>query len=126
MPLPPDDRGEVRVVLPWPNKLLSPNARAHHFARSRAAKKAREQAWALTLEALHGNRPSWAGVTLAWRFCPPSHRRYDEDNLIAQHKAAQDGIADALGIDDSKFNTTRTMGSPVKGGSVEVTIARAG
>jgi crossover junction endodeoxyribonuclease RusA len=58
-------------------------------------------------------------------FCPPDKRRRDRDNLIASMKAATDGIADALGTDDSKFIVTYAMGSPVKGGSVEVTIARA-
>ena len=111
---------EVRICLPWPNKLLSPNARAHHFARARAAKAARSLAWGLTLEAMHGRK--LASVSLAWQFCPPSRRRYDLDNLVAQHKAAQDGIADALGIDDSKFRTTYSIGAPVKDGAVHVTI----
>jgi len=113
----------ITVTLPWPDKLLSPNARAHHFARSRAAGIARRQAWGLTLEAA-GSSPSWAknGARLSWQFCPPSHRRYDTDNLIAQHKAAQDGIADALGVDDSRFVSTYSIGEPIKGGAVIVTV----
>ncbi len=114
------------MTLPWPDKLLSPNARANHFARSRKAKAARSLAWGLTLEAA-GASPAWAvnGVRLSWQFCPPSHRRYDTDNLIAQHKAAQDGIADALGVDDSRFISTYSMAAPVKGGAVIVTVRAA-
>jgi crossover junction endodeoxyribonuclease RusA len=42
--------------------------------------------------------------------------------MIASHKAAQDGIADALGIDDSKFECSYRLGEPVKGGAVRVEI----
>lgn len=122
----PHTQGEgVRLSLPWPDKLLSPNARAHHFARSRAAAKARKAAWALTLEAMHGQRVAWPKAALVWEFRPPSRRRHDVDNLVAQHKAAQDGIADALGIDDSLFISTYSMGEPVKGGAVQVTVRSA-
>jgi crossover junction endodeoxyribonuclease RusA len=117
-----DQSREVRIALPWPNKLLSPNSRAHHFARSRAAKKARSDAFWLAWEAIECKRPGWARAALAWEFCPPSKRRYDTDNLVAQHKAAQDGIADAIGVDDSLFQTTYRMGEPVKGGAVLVTV----
>lgn len=116
---------EVRLALPWPDRKLSPNARGHHFPKARAAKAARKTAWALTLEALHGKAWLDSGARLAWQFCPPSRRRHDIDNLIAQHKAAQDGIADALGIDDSKFTTTYSMGQHIKDGAVLVTIGRS-
>jgi crossover junction endodeoxyribonuclease RusA len=121
-----DSGGELRVELPWPSKSLSPNARVHWRQKSSAARVARETAWAHTLSALRGSRPKgWKGAVLLWQFCPPSRRRYDLDNLIAQHKAAQDGIADALGCDDSKFTTTYSMGQPVKGGAVHVTVRSA-
>ena len=58
-------------------------------------------------------------------FCPPDHRRRDLDNIIASMKAANDGIADALGIDDSRFISTYSMGSPVKGWAVLVTVRAA-
>lgn len=117
---------ELRVTLQWPDRKLSPNSREHHFPRARAARKAREYAWGATL-AVTGASPSWAagGAQLHWQFCPPSRRRYDLDNLVAQHKAAQDGIADALGCDDSKFTTTYSVGQPVKGGAVHVTVRAA-
>jgi len=117
---------ELCVTLPWPDRKLSPNSREHHFVRARAAKKAREYAWGATL-AVTGASPSWAaaGARLHWQFSPPSRRRYDLDNLVAQHKAAQDGIADALGVDDSRFISTYSMGAPVRGGAVLVTVRAA-
>ena len=36
-------------------------------------------------------------------FYPPDRRRRDDDGLLASMKAARDGIADALGVDDSRF-----------------------
>lgn len=112
----------VRINLPWPVKALSPNSRCHWAAKALAVKMARRDAHWLTLEALGKHKPKWRGVKLDVEFCPPSRRRYDLDNAIASMKAANDGIADALGIDDSKFVSTYRMGDPVKGGEVRVTM----
>jgi crossover junction endodeoxyribonuclease RusA len=112
----------ISVTLPWPDRLLHPNARPHWAAKAKAVKSARVKAgWAVTAET---NGKSWAdkkvGVTVT--FCPPDQRRRDLDGMIASHKAAQDGIADALGVDDSKFVCAYMHGEPVKGGAVLVTI----
>jgi crossover junction endodeoxyribonuclease RusA len=115
--------GEVRVTLSWPEKVLSPNARVHWRVRARAVKVCRSMALWLTREAVGWPRgPHWASAAVNYTFCPPDKRARDRDNIIASLKSAQDGIADALGIDDSKFQTTYSMGSPVKGGAVIVTI----
>ena len=117
--------GVTRISLPWPDKVLSPNTRLHWGRKARAVKSARETAFWLTWEAIGGRRPGWARAALTWEFCPPSKRRFDTDNLVSQHKAANDGIADALGIDDHLFVSTYRMGSPVKGGAVVVTVRRS-
>ena len=36
-------------------------------------------------------------------FYPPDARRRDDDNMIGSFRAARDGIADALGVDDRRF-----------------------
>jgi crossover junction endodeoxyribonuclease RusA len=77
------------------------------------------------LEALGGRKPDWTGVSIHWEFHPKTATRPDDDNCIASCKAYRDGIADALGIDDAKFTTTHTMGQPVKGGAVNVTVRQA-
>lgn len=109
------------VTLPWPDKRLSPNARLHWATKARATKASRNEAlwafWAAGARKLKIGAPK---ITMT--FCPPDRRRRDRDNLIASMKAATDGIADALGIDDSKFETTYRMGEPVKGGAVLVTV----
>jgi crossover junction endodeoxyribonuclease RusA len=108
--------------LPFPSPDLSPNARLHWAAKAKAVRIARKQAWALTLAAGAKSLP-WRGVHLVMTFCPPDRRHYDRDNLIARMKAAQDGIADAIGIDDARFVASYAIGGIIKGGCVRVAIS---
>lgn len=110
---------ELLVRLPWPPSSLSPNARGHWSVKARAAKKYRGDcrilcqahgARALPVDALH------VEVT----FYPPDRRRRDSDNLMASCKACFDGVADATGVDDSRWQWSIKRGEPVKGGAVLV------
>lgn len=118
--------GVVRLALSWPDKGLSPNARLHWRRKAKLTKTARRDAWASTL-AIIWRLPTLGdgAVALDVVFCPPDRRRRDRDNLIASCKAMNDGIADALGVDDSRFVSTYRMGDPVKGGAVLVTVRAA-
>jgi crossover junction endodeoxyribonuclease RusA len=119
---------EVETVrLNWPAPGLNPNSRLHWSRKSRLVKTARQAAWGATLEKFGSlNRlPKGSRVYLEMVFCPPDKRRRDADNIIASLKASLDGISDALGIDDSKFVSTYSMGEPVKGGAVIVTVRSA-
>jgi crossover junction endodeoxyribonuclease RusA len=114
--------GEVRVELPWFDKILSPNARVHWMRKAKVTKAARLMGWGYVLAAT-GGKPNIKGAAhVSMTFCPPDKRRRDLDNCISSTKAHRDGIADAIGIDDSKFQTTYAFGEPVKGGAVIVTI----
>lgn len=62
-------------------------------------------------------------LVLSLVFCPPDLRRRDDDNLVAAFKSGRDGIADALGVDDSQFVTQFEIGPVAAGGSVQVTIS---
>jgi crossover junction endodeoxyribonuclease RusA len=66
---------------------------------------------------------NWPRVNVAITFCPPDKRRRDLDNIIASFKAGADGIADGLGIDDSLFNCTYSLGAPVGDGAVFVVLS---
>lgn len=114
-----EEIGPVR--LPWPSPVLSPNHRGHWAPKAKAVRMARTYAAWLVKEQC-STKPGWDGASVSITFCPPNKRRRDRDNLIASLKAATDGIADALGIDDSRFETTYRMGDIVKGGAVIVTI----
>lgn len=111
------------ITLPWPDKALKPNGdRAHWAVKSKAAKAAKNAALVLTIQQMSRRPVEWAGVKVHWEFRPKTRRAIDEDNWIAACKHYQDGIALALGIDDSKFKSTRTIGEPIKGGAVVVTL----
>lgn len=112
----------ISVSLPWPSKDLSPNARLHWARKAKAVKQARAGAHYLVLEARGTAQRAGDAAKLSMTFCPPDKRRRDRDNLIASMKAATDGIADALRIDDSRFEVSYRIGDPVKGGAVLVTI----
>lgn len=109
------------VELPWPDRALSPNGRVHWARKAKAAKTAKGVAAVLTrVEVV--TRPQWSRVRLEWVFHPKTANALDKDNCIASCKAYQDGIAIALGIDDSLFDAHYRIAEPRKGGAVVVTI----
>lgn len=114
----------LTFALPWLDKRLSPNARTHWRSLASIKKAAKSDATLLTLEALRGKRLSWDGgdVPVEIVFHPPDRRRRDLDNLVGAQKAAQDGVAEALGVDDHLFVPTYRMGPVVRGGSVVWTV----
>ena len=114
----------LRVALPWPAVPLWPNRKAHWRTKAEAVKKAKSDAMFLTLEALHILRGLHGEnkLSVAIKFQPPTRRRYDLDNALAALKGPLDGIAYALGVDDSRFQLALERGEPVKGGCVMVTI----
>lgn len=111
----------ITITLPWPPAVLSPNARAHWTAKAKAAAKVRRDACYLA-QAAGARMLPWAGMAVAIEFRPPDRRLYDTDNLLARCKAALDGVADATGIDDSRWTYRLARGEPVKGGAVVVLL----
>lgn len=110
-----------QVLLPWPPKVLSPNARAHWATRSKAAKAYRYRCF-LGAKAVRLAAPA-GRVLLVIEFMPPNRQRRDDDNLIAAFKSGRDGLADALGLDDCLFVTQCRLSDEVRaGGVVRVTL----
>ena len=112
------------VTLPWPPKILSPNARAHWAAKNRAVKLYRENCAWLTKAA--GLRVDWDGFVHVWiTFCPPDRRHRDMDNCISSGKSLLDGVAQALGVNDSRFRLHPFLSDKVtKGGAVKVRLSK--
>lgn len=109
------------VTLPWPTPCLSPNARGHWSKKASAAAKARRDAAILCQ--MNGVRAlPWGGMNVALEFRAPTRRAYDLDNALSSCKSLLDGIADASGIDDSRWAYSIKRGEPVKGGAVVVTL----
>lgn len=99
----------TEIVFDWPPKELSPNARVHWGKKYRATKKYRRDCCYLAKSA--GAKVTGDGqIHLEVRFFPPSKQRRDMDNMIASIKALLDGLADALGVNDSRFSITYALG----------------
>lgn len=119
----------MKIVLPWPDRRLSPNARLHFRVVAAVKAKARKDAAYLTYDAMPAGvrevRQCFAGdgpITYQVTFFPPDKRHRDDDNMIASLKAARDGIADALGVSDRRFKPQYYFEEPCKPGRVEVRI----
>ena len=92
------------VALPWPDRALHPNARAHWAKRAKLAKD--QRGLAMLLAAAAGwHRVEWPeGRLHVWIDAyPQDRRRRDADGLLSSLKSALDGIADAMGVDDRRF-----------------------
>lgn len=112
----------ITFFLPWPDKKLSPNARLHWAKKAKAAKKARQSAYVHALEA-KAVRLDADRLSVSVTFHAPDKRRYDTDNAIGRCKAFFDGIADATGVDDARWQLAFAWGDPVPGGAVMVELA---
>lgn len=119
---PTEARGRTaHVDLPWPSRTMHPNARPHWARKAKATKAAR---LAASLMAKEIGRIDAEAVKVTCIFSPPPIKRNrDLDNLIAACKPYFDGIADAIGIDDSRFqHQAPVWGLPRKGGNVRIVL----
>lgn len=90
------------IELPWPSRALHPNARVHWAAKSKAAK--RERIWAGSATWSAGLRKIDAkALQVTVIFNPPDRRHRDLDGMLSALKPALDGVADTIGVDDSKW-----------------------
>jgi crossover junction endodeoxyribonuclease RusA len=117
----------IEIVLGWPPTDLSPNARKHWAQVAKAKKQYRKDCYSVSKEQLKKYRGVYENIperlVLEMTFIPPDRRSYDRDNLVARMKAGIDGLADALRINDKRFNTViSTMDSDYLGGFVHIRI----
>lgn len=103
------------VRLPFPPPELFPNRRAgKHWGATHAAKvKAREDGHYLARMESHHFRDRGGDIPVSIVFCPPDKRRRDLDGCLSAMKPALDGIASALGVDDSRFRPVLLNVGPV-------------
>ena len=109
------------VVMPWPSRDLHPNARVHWSRRAKAAKQARNDA-AWTAHAAGIRKIEAEALAVTAIFTPPDHRPRDIDGMLSSIKSYLDGIADAIGVDDSKWRIAIRRDAPAGPGSVHITI----
>jgi len=98
------------VSLPIPPRQLSPNSRNHWRVKHRHSKayrgKCRDAVLSLMAEGSVCMESDWSESKLVPTYFHKDKRRRDRDNLSAMLKAAYDGIAEALGVDDYGFRPT--------------------
>lgn len=111
----------LNVVLPWPCRSLHPNARVHWAKRARAAKSARWYAYCSTRST--GIKLSIAGrIDVTVKAHVPDRRRRDMDGVLSACKPYFDGIADAIGVDDSNFDISIHAFGVTPGGVIEIIV----
>ena len=94
----------LELVLPWPDRKLHPNHRAHWSVKAKAAKRARIDGNLMARE-VGWNLVTWPdGPLHVWiDGYAIDRRRRDADGLLSSLKPWLDGIAEAMGVDDSRF-----------------------
>lgn len=114
----------ITIVLPWPPRDMHPNARVHWARKARGAKMCRQIGAGCTYVAgVRKNDPDIPETIKAtvW-FYPPDNRRRDADGMLSSVKSYLDGIADVIGVDDSKWAIAIERGPSKPGGQVRVII----
>lgn len=111
----------IELTLPWPPSNLSPNARVHYMALSRAKKAYRSACW-YTAHSQGARKVGSDRLAVSFVFYPPSRRRIDLDNCISRMKAGIDALADILGVDDSRWTMTFAIAEDI-GGMVKVQVS---
>lgn len=112
----------MKLVLPWPPKELSSNARLHFMALARIKKRYRK-ACANVARAQGACQLEAERLRVHLTFVPPDRRSRDDQNLIGAMKAGLDGLADVLGVDDSRWHVTHDPYSTAEvGGMVRVEV----
>lgn len=111
----------MELIMPWPAlKPLSPNWRGHWAAKAAARKKLR-QAWAMAALQQGAGLVRANRLDVRLEFVPPDRRARDLDNLLASCKSGVDGLADVLGVDDSKWGLSISKADRI-GGFVRVVV----
>lgn len=101
------------ITIPWFDKTLHPNARVHYQVLAKAKDKAKHNAYYL---ALNYKEFVEAPIAVNLLFNAPDKRHRDLDGCLSACKAALDGIAQAIGVDDKYFRPiTIDWGNGTKG-----------
>lgn len=113
----------MRLELPFPASSLAGHAKGNgQWKKVADTKKHRD--WARNAALAQGKvrLPLSGDIAIKFRFEPPN-RRGDRLNFPNRIKPYADGIADALGVNDSRFLPSYEFGEPIEGGLVTIEIA---
>ena len=90
--------GHAVISVTLPIKIVSEANLRQHWRKAGARKRLHRQTARLTLQQYA--RPMHEDVTITVTLTRVAPRKLDDDNLSSGFKAARDGVADWLGIDD--------------------------
>jgi crossover junction endodeoxyribonuclease RusA len=117
-----EERRGVKLTLPWPPAGLSPNARHAHWSTLAREKKRFRNACAMTARQQGAAKLEADRIAVSLRFVPPDRRARDLDNCIAAMKSGLDGLADVIGVDDSRWELAAAIAAGEVGGMVKVEV----
>lgn len=93
----------VTIVLPLPDRKLSPNARLHYMAKANIVRAHRERGFAYARMEYGINDWCWPSAELHPTFYFKTRARRDRDNCAAMLKSYIDGICDAGLVSNDRF-----------------------
>lgn len=111
----------MQLTLPWPSAACSPNARGH-WSKTAKARKLLRQAWGWNAHHQGARRIQADRLRVSILFVPPDKRHRDIDNMLSACKGGLDGLADLLGVDDSKWEMAIAVDRERIRGWVEVKV----
>lgn len=92
------------VRMPFPHASLFPNRKnGNHWAKTRDMKESQKSHAFYATKAAGAFSIPDGDIPLSLLFLTPDKRKRDADNMLAASKALLDGMALALGVDDSRF-----------------------
>lgn len=92
------------IRLPFPAKELMPNRKnGSHWTTTKKVKDQQRLAGRICALASGEFKDKGGNIPLSLLYLTPDRRKRDLDNLLAASKAMLDGVAEALGVDDSRF-----------------------
>lgn len=113
---------KLTLILPWPSRRLSPNARGA-WQTKEAPRQAAIDTGYLAARKTGQTLSRKARLSMLIEAHPPKGNRSDWDNLVGRLKHYQDGVCKALAVNDNQIKeATVLMCEPHGDGSVIITI----
>lgn len=97
-----------RIICDYPPNALNPNRTVPWRKKATAKKRYRRDCCILAMQS-KAKAPADGRIQIRLDMFPPDPAERDDDNAEASFKAGRDGIAEALGVDDSRFAVERHL-----------------
>ena len=109
------------IELPFPSSKLAGHSKGTHWSTSKVVATHRADAFHATRKARLGVMPSKGDIAIEVHFYPRDNRG-DRVNFPNRMKPYFDGVAEALGVNDSRFLPSYHFYAPGKPGRVVLKV----